>query len=245
MKNLTRKMFIIILVLSIIISNNTIIFAVTDIEQSDVKNLKVIEFNGVRIATASDEKTEYTTVYNTINNTIQVFAKDISTNKISSGTLMSTDTNKILSDLTSTRSTIHQDTFSNFEYDIWTGEENEWNLERPSGAFSQYYFMVNENDSNDEELDEWYSAVNNLNDKEWEAVATCSLALVKTAAAGFISGMAASSSGILSVAAIKSIVEATEAAGDGVVALERVGACCNDCLLTYMDVYDSTDNMHF
>jgi hypothetical protein len=57
--------------------------------------------------------------------------------------------------------------------------------------------------------------------------------------------MAASSSGILSVAAIKSIVEATEAAGDGVVALERVGACCNDCLLTYMDVYDSTDNMHF
>lgn len=135
MKNLTRKMFIIILVLSIIISNNTIIFAVTDIEKSDVKNLKVIEFNGVRIATASDEKTEYTTVYNTINNTIQVFAKDISTNKISSGTLMSTDTNKILSDLTSTRSTIHQDTFSNFEYDIWTGEENEWNLERPSGAF--------------------------------------------------------------------------------------------------------------
>ncbi len=59
--------------------------------------------------------------------------------------------------------------------------------------------MVYENSSNSSQLDSWFNAVNSLNDKEWQAVSSYGVALVTSAAAGFISGMAVASGGIKEV----------------------------------------------
>ena len=130
--------------------------------------------------------------------------------------------------------------------DIYTGSPNEWNLERPKETGSgQNYFMVYENSSNSSQLDSWFNAVNSLNDKEWQAVSSYGVALVTSAAAGFISGMAVASGGILTPGAITAIVAATGATGTAAVLLTQVGTQCNVCLRAYWNVYNATDNMHF
>ena len=244
MRRIFKSIMSLVLTCSLVFASSSIAFALefeTDNLQFDFQDVLILEIDGVRTATISDETTEYTTVFNTVDNTIQVFAKNLLTNVVSAGVLVSTDIDTKIT----LQTVIHQDTFSNFEYDIYTGNPNEWNLERPSGAFSQYYFMVYENSSNEAELDKFYNGVNTLNDREWDAVAAYSLALVTTAASGFISGMAVASGGILTPAVIASIVAATGATGNAAVALARIGTSCNDCLRAYMEVYHATDNMHF
>lgn len=105
--------------------------------------------------------------------------------------------------------------------------------------------MVYENSSNSSQLDSWFNAVNSLNDKEWQAVSSYGVALVTSAAAGFISGMAVASGGILTPGAITAIVAATGATGTAAVLLTQVGTQCNVCLRAYWNVYNATDNMHF
>lgn len=178
------------------------------------------------------------------NNTICVAQKDNNTGLVEYGTVESTEITE--NSLVSARSKIHQDTFCNYEYDIYTGSPNEWNLERPKETGSgQNYFMVYENSSNSSQLDSWFNAVNSLNDKEWQAVSSYGVALVTSAAAGFISGMAVASGGILTPGAITAIVAATGATGTAAVLLTQVGTQCNVCLRAYWNVYNATDNMHF
>lgn len=203
------------------------------------------EVDGIRTAIVTDETTEYTTVFDTTNSTIQVFAKDISTNIVSVGAKVVSNEEEFLPENSPRSFTIHQDTFTNFEYDIWAYNPQEWRLERPNGAFSQYYFKVYENSSNSSSLNEWFNAVNTLNDREWEAIASCSLALVSDAAAGFISGMAIASGGILSPAAITSIATAVGATGVGIAKIVAVGTQCNAALLAYSNVMRTSDNFHY
>ena len=94
-------------------------------------------------------------------------------------------------------------------------------------------------------IEEAFDAVNALNDKEWEAVSACGVSMVTSFAAGFISGMAIATGGVLTPGAITAIVGAVGATGAAEVLLFQVGTCCNVCRLAYQDVYNATDNMHF
>ncbi len=244
MKRIIKSVLSLVLIFSLVIStySNFSMAASFDLHTS----VTVTEVNGVRTAVTTDGISEYTTVYNTVENTMQMFVRDIATDTVTVGSLEIVDKEATLSNSLSMRSKIHQDTFCNYEYDIWTGNPYEWNLERPKESGSgQYYFKCYENSSNNSELDDWRDNVDNLNDLEWAAVSSYGLALVTSAAAGFISGMAVATAGVLSPAAITSIVAAVGATGAAAVALSKVGTACNGCLLAYWDVYYATDNMHF
>ena len=240
-----KKILSILLTVAMLLSMSVTAFAAENTLITDnTSDMQIIESNGTRIVTYSDTTTIYIVTYDTVNNTICVSQKDITTGVVSYGTTVSTVASP--TETQAANSTIHQDTFSNYEYDIYTGNPNEWNLERPNDdGKGQLYFMVYENSSNEDELDAWFDAVNALNDKEWEAVSSYGVALVTSAAAGFISGMAVASGGILTPGAITAIVAATGATGAAAVLLTQVGTCCNVCRLAYQDVYNATDNMHF
>jgi len=206
----------------------------------------VVETNGVRTVSVNDGAITYVVEYDTINETICVSQVDNVTKITTYGTVESTSTPSVMLSPASIQSTIHQDTFCNYEYDIYTGNPNEWNLERPQETGSgQYYFRVYENSSNTNQLDKWFDAVNTLNDKEWQVVTSYGVALVTSAAAGFISGMAVASGGILTPGAITAIVAATGATGTAVTLLTQVGTQCNVCLRAYWNVYNATNNIHY
>lgn len=236
-----EKIISILLALSMLFSLNTVAFAA---ESGTTDELQIVEENGTRTVSLNDGELTYIVTYDTVNNTICVAQKDNNTGLVEYGTVESTEITE--NSLVSARSKIHQDTFCNYEYDIYTGSPNEWNLERPKETGSgQNYFMVYENSSNSSQLDSWFNAVNSLNDKEWQAVSSYGVALVTSAAAGFISGMAVASGGILTPGAITAIVAATGATGTAAVLLTQVGTQCNVCLRAYWNVYNAADNMHF
>ena len=242
-----KKIISILLSISMVISLSTVAFAAeNDVITNEVASVQVIENNGIRTASFDDGKLTYIVTYDTVNETICVAQKDNNTGDITYGSVESTTISSQVPAKSLARSTIHQDTFCNYEYDIYTGSPNEWNLERPKESGSgQVYFMVYENSSNDSELDDWFNAVNTLNNKEWEAVSSYGVALVTSAAAGFISGMAVATGGVLTPGAITAIVAATGATGACAVLLTQIGTQCNVCLKAYWDVYNATDNMHF
>lgn len=240
-----KKLISVALVVAMLLSMSVTASAAENSDTSFLPAVQVSEVDGIRTATYSDDKTTYIVTYDMLNNTVRVAQKDIESGVITYGSTESTLMNDSGVDVAS--STIHQDTFCNFEYDIYVGNPNEWNLERPddNDGSGQLYFMVYENSSNEEELDTWFDAVNALNDKEWEAVSDCGLAIVSAAAAGFVSGMAVASGGILTAGAISTIVAAAGATGAAATTIAQIGTCCNVCRLAYNDVYIATDNMHF
>ncbi len=88
--------------------------------------MQIIESNRTRIVTYSDATTIYIVTYDTVNNTICISQKDITTGVASYGTIVSTVASS--TETQAANSTIQQDTFSNYEYDIYTGNPNEWRL---------------------------------------------------------------------------------------------------------------------
>ena len=148
-----KKVLSIVLSLVMLLSMSVTAFAAEN-QSLAVGNstVQIVEANDVRTATYSDETTTYIVTYDTVKNTIRVSQKDIETGEISYGTTVSTNVSTVATRAAS--STIHQDTFSNYEYDIYTVNPNEWNLEHPDDDGSgQVYFMVYENSSNEDELD--------------------------------------------------------------------------------------------
>lgn len=242
-KHFFKRLLALTLAVSCMSFNNIVAFANTKAVNVTMatNGARVIENNGVRMSTTSDGAYEYTTVYDTVHNSIQMSTKNLTTNEVSTGPMLSIN----IEQETQTRATIHQDTLLNFEYDIWTGSPNEWNLERPEGAFSQYYFKTYENSSNKNELGVWRDAVDTLNVQEVEVIAKSGFAIASACAAAFVSGMASISGGALTPVAIASVVGAVGVTGDAAVAITEMGNCCNDCLYAYMDVFNNTDNTHF
>jgi hypothetical protein len=208
---------------------------------ADDFDLSVTEVAGLRTSVTSDESSEYIVVYDSVQNTMQVSIKDLETGSIVEGETIEvkTDQKSVVA-----RSTIHQDTFSNYEYDVYTGSPNEWNCERPKGS-GQGYFMAYENKSNSTQLNSYFDKVNTLNDKEWTAISLSGVALVSSAGAGFASGIAVASGGLLTPAAIAGIVAATGATGASAIAISAVGTQCNSCELAYWNARNTSDNLHF
>ncbi|ETT56524.1 hypothetical protein C162_01079 [Paenibacillus sp. FSL R7-269] len=204
-------------------------------------NLSVSEVAGIRTSVTSDETSQYIVVYDSIQNTMQVSIKDLETGSIVEGETIEA---KALQSSQSARSTIHQDTFSNYEYDVYTGSPNEWRLERPKGS-GQGYFMTYENSSNTTQLNSFFDKVNILNDKEWTAVSLYGVSLISAVGAGFASALALASGGTLTPAAIAAVVAATGATGATAIAMTAIGTQCNVCELAYWNALNSTNNTHY
>lgn len=207
---------------------------------TDNFDLSVSEVAGLRTSVTSDETSQYIVVYDTVQNTMQVSIKDLETGVIVEGETIEART----AAQAPVRATIHQDTFSNYEYDVYTGSPNEWNCERPNGN-GQGYFMTYENTSNSTQLNKFFSDVNSLNDKEWSAVTLYGVSLVASAGAGFASGIAVATGGTLTPAAIAAIVAATGATGAAAIALTAVGTQCNTCELSFWNALNASDNLHY
>ena len=214
-------------------------FAFTNVtafaEPNTQTEVNVSENDGIRTSVASDGAYEYTVIYDTVNDTMQMATKNLHTGEVQYGPKVSIDETQGVQ----TRATIHQDTFMYYEYDIYTGSPNRWRLERPKEAFSQYYFEVNETSSNSSRLNAFRDAVDALNSQEIKVIASGGTALVSAAAAAFLSGMASVSGGALTPTAIAAVVAAVGATGNTAVEITEMGNCCNDCLYAYMDVFNN------
>ena len=240
-----RKFVSIISALSLVLMY-VIPASASESQSSSVNNyhMEITESNGVRTVVCTDESTEYIVINDTLNYTICLIQTDLASGVRTSVGPLSTFVATTNYEVQLASTTIHQDTFCDYEYDIYTGSPNEWSLQRPKDEGSgQYYFMVYENSTNTNELDAFYDAVNALNTKEIEAIAACGVLFVTSAAVGFAAGTA--SGGLLSAAAIAAVVTATGATGAAAVKLTEMGNCCNNCLRAYLNVYNCTDNMHF
>lgn len=229
-KRIFRKIIAVVLSIGCIVATNMIALAAPAENQA-----KVTMNGGVRTAVTSDGTYEYIVTFDTVDNTMQMSIKNMKTGDIKNGPAISCK-NDVAQQ---TREKIHQDTFSNFEYDIYIGSPNKWRLERPKGAFSQYYFEINENSSNQNRLNTYRSAVDTLNTQEVKAISMGGTAMVTTAAAAFVSGMAVASGGVLTPEAIASVVAAVGANGAMAIEISEMGNCCNNCLYAYMDVFNN------
>lgn len=95
---------------------------------------------------------EYSTIINEENNTVQAVQFDTTNGEYTYGPIIEIEP---IDTIEQTQSymfggpDVHQDTFLNYEYDIWfdTASGDEWRLERPSSIFSQAHFRVYQNDS--------------------------------------------------------------------------------------------------
>lgn len=108
-----------------------------------------------------------------------------------------------------------------------------------------YNFRVYQNDSNYDELRSWKSDVDALNAAEWAAIPLIGMAGYNIVQAAITSHAAIASGGVLTPAAIASIKVAgkwTSAAG---VAVGLVCSTYNDCTLSYKQVLNKTDNIHY
>lgn len=141
---------------------------------------------------------------------------------------------------------MHQDTFLNFEYDIWydISRGNKWNLERPSDIFSQSSFRTYQNSSNYSDLRQFKSDVDALNAAEWAAISLTGMATFKILRAAVVSHAAISSGGALTTQAINSIISAIGATSAAGVAIGVVCSTYNDCNISYKKAFNDTNNIH-
>lgn len=87
-----KKMLSMLLSLVMLLSMSVTAFAADNRPVAvDNSAVQIVEANGVRTATYSDETTTYIVTYNTVKNTICVSQKDNETSKISHGTTVSTN----------------------------------------------------------------------------------------------------------------------------------------------------------
>lgn len=191
---------------------------------------------------------EYSTIYDKENNTVQAVLRDTNTGKYTYGPVVAVgvDTENPGQVGAEPRAKkIHQDTFLNFEYDIWDTNPREWRLERPNGIFSQYYFMCYENSSNSSELEDWKDDVDALNAQEFVVIGAVGLSVYEVVKAAITTHAAVATDGLLSGAAIDSIKNAVAAVGATGVAIDLLCTIYNNCAMSYKDVWKATDNYHY
>lgn len=191
---------------------------------------------------------EYITVHDEVNNTVQAIQRNVVTGECVYGPLISVP---FASEIEHTPmpavfgSDIHQDTFLNFEYDIWETNPREWNLERPTSIFDQAYFRCYQNDSNRSELNDFKEDVDALNAQEWVVIGGIGLTAYNVVKAYIESHAAIASGGILTAAAIDSIKDACVSLGATTVAIGLLCTTYNNCAMSYKDALYATDNIHY
>ena len=201
------------------------------------------------IGTSRDSEYEYISIIDRERGTAQAAKRDLQTGEYSYGPIVvidsitgNGDNNIPSSSLLAMDPTSHQDTFSNYEYDIWEmGEDTEWRLERPKDAFRQYYFMTNQVSKNWNELLDYRDIVDELNDIELTLIGDVGMATLKIIVAVVTSQAATTTYGVLSPAAWESVASAVDA---GITALSSFNSYCgiyNSTAQAYFDAYEVSD----
>jgi hypothetical protein len=198
-------------------------------------------------AADTTETAEYLTIYNEEKNTVQAVIHNTITDEYIYGPEVEVESTVDTPTPAALGADVHQDTFLNFEYDIWYDTQNgdEWNLERPKEIFSQGYFKTYQNDDNYSMLRDYKNDVDALNAAELAAIPLISLAAFNIVKAAIASHAAVASGGTLSPAAIKSIQSAIKATGAAAVSVGVVCSCYNNCALSYKYALNHTDNIHY
>lgn len=197
------------------------------------------------ITTTMDEQYEYFSIVDSENGTAQAVLKDRQTQEYIYGPVIEIDSiGEGIDDTTivpsrASNPTYHQDTFSNYEYDIWEYvADSDWLLQRPKDEFRQYSFMTLEDGNNWRELVHFRQCVDDLNDQEFVVIGYVGDAALKVAVALATSYAAASSYGALTPAAWSAVWDAIDASSTAINALETFGAMYNDCAYAYFDALD-------
>ncbi len=195
----------------------------------------------------SSDNIEYLTVYDEASHSVRAVKHNTITGEYIYGPSISVNDSDTNIEPTALGADVHQDTFLNYEYDIWfnTQSGNEWNLERPNEVFSQAYFKTYQNENNYDMLREYKSDVDSLNAAEWAAIPLIGVAGFNIVKAAITSHAALASGGVLSAAAIASIKSAVTATGAAGVAIGLVCSTYNDCAISYKNVLNNTDNIHY
>ena len=136
-----------------------------------------------------EDNIEYLTIYDEENNTVQAVQRNIITNECVYGPVITIEDISQVPQTTALGADVHQDTFLNFEYDIWydTAHGDEWNLERPNEMFSQQYFKTYQTTANYDMLRAYKSDVDDLNAAELAAIPVIGVAAFNIVKAAIVS----------------------------------------------------------
>lgn len=222
---------------------------------SSEKNVppELVASDTTKVGSAKSERYEYFAVVDTVGKTAQAVCKDLITGEYVYGPKVpfaQRDAAEYVREpemRAPDYSTTHQDTFLNYEYDIYTNQNPiEWSLQRPNlSVFSQYYFMVYENSSNLRYLEYYQDAVDGLNDQEWATIAYVGVAAFETIEAVIASYAAMNTYGTLTPVAADAIADAIGAGLDAYDAIDYLVDCYNNCAYYYRTVLNRTDNIHY
>lgn len=189
------------------------------------------------IGIASDSEYEYISILDMEKGTAQAVIRSIQTGEYSYGPVVvidsitrSDDSNNPSLFPLAMSPTSHQDTFSNYEYDIWEMvEDTEWRLERPKDEIRQYYFMTIQVSKNWDELLNFRNCVDDLNDIELALIGDVGMTTVKAIIALATSLAAKTTYGALSPVAWDSVADAVQ-----------TGISAYGTFTSFCDIYNST-----
>lgn len=116
---------------------------------------------------------------------------------------------------------VYQHTFTDYEYDIWYGNPNEWKIKKPQDNYTRY---IDETSSNSSKLYAYADKVEDVNEAEFVIIGAVGGTVALTAIAAFVSGGTAAGAA---------------AAGGGsaiVAAFANLNSCCNKALLAFNSI---------
>lgn len=215
-----KKIVSLLLALCLIMGLSTTAFAsentLTTIENNEnVVVVKEVTSNGITIAT-NDKNTNLLTVENyDSTGEFLISSQVINLNTIADelGTVEKPTTRAHWGN-----GDVYQHTFSDYEYDIWYGNPNEWKVRKPQNSTTYY---INETSSNSSKLYAYADRVEDVNEAEFVIVGAVGGTAAATAIAAFLTGGAAAGAA---------------AAGGGaaiVAAFANLNSCCNKALLVF------------
>ena len=179
-------------------------------------NLTILEDSDTqKVTQTSDNAYVYITTFDKINNTMQFTTINKSTNTKTVGAEISReDAGSVTSysNATTRSASLNEKTFTNYEYTKAYGSTNTWTLRRPDGSLTgTIYFKTYEVSQNRSYINTFKSAVDTINTKEGEIVASYGIVVLSDIAAAAISAGAIATGGALSPAAWTAIVAAAGA----------------------------------
>lgn len=91
-------------------------------------------------------------------------------------------------EITTMAASSYENTFSNYEFTIWYTNPIKWELRRPNGILNTYYFQTYETSRNRDALLAFQSKVYEINDIEWEYIASVGLEALTGVIGAILSG---------------------------------------------------------
>lgn len=200
-----KKFLSAILALTMVFAMSATAFAAEPTDQYNTIILQDTESKTV--SQASDNQFIYTVTKDKIAGTMQVTTTEKATNTVDVGAVVASTE---FTNQPTTRASLKENTFTNYEYTKTYGNPNTWELRRPDGSlFGTHSFKTYEIvGKNDGYIAKFKNAVDTINSKEGEIVITLGIAGLGDIVAAATSAGAVASGGVLTPAAWTAILAA-------------------------------------